>query len=120
MKPETITAVKYHGFNISVSTVATLIPVFALGWLFVKPALLVSISEAVADDVNEQVEQEIAPLNAAFKILLRIDIYELTKAIARLENKREFHPETWSDDDSEALANYKIKLSALEEAEEEL
>lgn len=105
---------KTHGINISISTVATLIPVLGFLWLFIQPALV----DAVADDLDKMIETKQAPVQSAFKALLSSEIAKLRKEIARLEHQS--HTDEFNEDDAEYLAELKIELDALKEAYSEL
>ena len=107
-------SLKQQGINISLSTVATLIPVLAFLWLFIQPALV----DAVADDLDEMIEAKQKPVQLAFKTLLRSEINELKKQIARMEVHSE--DDDWTEDDAELLAELKIELEAMQEAYAEL
>ena len=107
-------SLKQHGINISLSTVATLIPVLAFLWLFIQPALV----DAVADDLDEMIETKQAPVEAAFKALLRSEINEIKKQIARM--KVHEGDEDWTEEDDEFLAELRIELEAMQEAYNEL
>jgi len=111
---------KEHGINISLSTVATLIPVLALVWFFVQPALVSSVSTAVAGEFDDQIRQQTAPIQGAFKVIIKGDIDKIKRMIARLEYEEEHHAEDWSADDADHLADLKIELEALEDADKEL
>lgn len=111
---------KQHGINISISTVATLIPVLGVVWFFVQPALVGSVSEAVASEFDTQIKQQTAPIQGAFKVLLLSEINSLKKEIAQLEFKEEHEPDEWTADDAAYRANLKIELAALQEAYGEL
>ena len=105
---------KQHGINVSLSTVATLIPVLAFLWLFIQPALV----DAVADDLDEMIVAKQAPVQSAFKTLLRSEINALKKEIARLEIHE--GDEDWTEEDAELLTELEIELEAMQEAYDEL
>jgi hypothetical protein len=109
---------KKHGINISLSTVATLVPVLTVVWFIVQPALISSVSTAVAADLDEQITNKQAPVQSAFKVLLKTEIAKLRKEIARLEHYKD--DSGWTEDDAEYLAELKIELDALKEAYQEL
>lgn len=109
-----MSSLKQHGINISLSTVATLIPVLAFLWLFIQPALV----DAVADDLDAMIETKQAPVQTAFKTLLRAEINDLKKQIARLEVHS--GDEDWTEEDAEFLAELRIELEAMQEAYAEL
>jgi hypothetical protein len=108
--------IKEHGINISLNTIATLIPVMAVMWFLLKPAMI----EAIADDLDEQIEKQSQPLQNAFKVILKANINAIKKSIALLEFREEHDPGSWTKDDANVLASQKIELEALEEAYAEL
>jgi hypothetical protein len=108
--------IREHGLNISLNTVATLVPVLAVVWFLLKPAMI----EAIADDLDEQIDKQSEPLQNAFKVILKVDINELKKSIALLEFREEHDPDSWTSDHANILASRKIELEALEEAYAEL
>jgi len=111
-----MSALKEHGINISLSTVATLIPVLAAVWFVIRPALVESISDAVAEDFEEQIEDQAEPLQNAFKLILKKDIDRLTKSIALLEFREEHQPESWLVEHAEVLSDNKIELETMKAA----
>jgi len=114
-----MTSAKEHGLTISLSTVATLIPVLTVIWFIIQPALLSSVTEAVAADIQIQVKAQTAPLHNAFKQLIMADINKLKRLIARLEYAQR-HSTDWTAEDAETLADMHIELEALTEAYESL
>jgi len=115
-----MSALKEHGINVSLSTVATLIPVLAAVWFVIRPALVESVSDAVAEDVQDQIEDQAEPLQNAFKIILKKDIDRLKKSIALLEFRESHQPDSWLAEHAEVLAENKIELEALSAAYAEL
>ena len=105
---------KQHGINISLSTIGALIPVLTFLWFFIQPALV----DAVAQDLDEMIEAKQAPVQTAFKTLLRSEISKLRIQIARLETH--LNDEDWTEDDAKLLAELRIELEAIEEAYSEL
>jgi len=111
MKKET----KERGIRIGINqvvTYATLIPIF---WFVAQPLLV----DALADDIKQTVQQEVAPLNSAFVALLQRDIDQTKKEIAALRF-REREDEEWNAEDANTLAEKEISLAALEEAKKAL
>lgn len=115
-----MTDLKEKGVTVSLSTVATLIPVLAFVWFIVQPVLLNNISTAMADDIQKKIDQEQKPIEAAFKVLLLADINKLKKSIALLEWRRDNESETWLEEHAALLAERNIELAALEAAYAEL
>lgn len=115
-----MTDLKEKGVTISLSTVATLIPVLAFVWFIVQPVLLNNISSAMADDIQSKIDEEQKPIQAAFKVLLLADINKLKKSIALLEWRRDNEQDTWLQEHAQLLAERKIELEALQEAYSEL
>ena len=111
---------KKHGIGASLSTLISLFTVLGVLWLFAKPLLMVEISTALADAFDEQIEDQTAPIQSAFKVLLLSDINQLKREITLLEFREEHESETWTGDHAELLNDKLISLEALEEAYDEL
>lgn len=105
--------IKERGIRIGINqiaTYATLIPIF---WFIGQPLLV----DALADDIKQAVQQEVAPLNSAFVALLRTNIANTRRKIAQLEYKRDNPPSgDWTAQDAEDLVNLSLELSSSEEA----
>ncbi len=102
---------KERGIRIGVNqivTYATLVPIF---WFVAQPILV----EALAEDIQATVAQEVAPINNAFVALLQRDINATKKDIAALKF-RERQGTDWTSEDALYLADLDIQLEALEEA----
>lgn len=110
--------IKQHGFNVSLSTVATIVALVPAFWFIGKPILVSQISTALASEFEETIDRKQAPVEAAFKALLRSEITELRKEIARLRTHE--NSDDWTEDDAEYLAELRIELEALQEAYGEL
>ena len=111
-------ALKEHGLNVSLSTVATIAALVPMFWFIAKPILISQISTAMADEFEETIESKQAPVENAFKALLRSEITKLRKEIARLRTHE--GGDDWTEDDAEYLAELMIELEALREAYDEL
>jgi hypothetical protein len=105
-----------QGIQISLSTIATLIPVLGVLWFFAQPVLV----SAIAADLDDMIEQKQAPIQSAFKALLVSESTKIKRRAAKLEFVRDHHPEEWTEDYADELAELKIELDALAEAMEEL
>ncbi len=91
-------------------TYATLVPIF---WFVVQPILV----EALAVDIKKTVQKEVEPLSSAFIVLLRNNITDTHRKIARLEFRRDSPPPgDWTAQDSEELVDLRIELSSNEQA----
>ena len=111
---------KDHGTTISISTIATLVPVLAAVWFVMQPVMVSQISDALADDMEEEIEEKTRPIKGAFNVLLQSDINRLKRNIARLERKQQHEPDEWTEADAVRLADYKIELDAYEKAIDDL
>jgi len=111
-----MTSYKEQGINISLNTVATLLPVLAVVWFLLKPAII----EAIAEDLDEQIAEQSQPLQSAFKVILRAEIADIIESIAMLEYREEHESDTWLAEHARLLAKRKIELAAFEEAYAEL
>ncbi len=114
------TDLKDHGMNISISTIATLIPVFAGVWFVMQPLMVAQISTAMAQELEDKIEDKTAPIQSAFRVLLLSDINRLKRNIAKLEHKRDRESESYTESDAVRLADYKIELDAYDEAYDDL
>jgi len=112
-------AMKEHSFNISASVIVSWITIGAFAWFFAEPILVASVSEALAEDINEAVSEQVAPINGAFVALLQRDINATKKEIATLKF-RQRRNETWTAEDAVDLADKEIELAALQEAKKAL
>lgn len=111
---------KEHGPSALHSVVVSWIPLIGAFWFLAKPTLIEAVSEAVADDIQVQVEKSIRPINSAFKVLLSQQILNLKKNIATLEFERNHESEEWTHEEGQRLVSMESELKALEEAKEEL
>ena len=111
---------KDHGVSISISTIVSLAAVVGIFWALIKPVMILTVTDAVAEDLSNEVSQQVAPVQNAFKALLRKDINELKKEIAAAEYRERHEPESWTEEDAEQLAEDQIELETLEEAYEAL
>jgi hypothetical protein len=116
----TNTITKREGVHISIAAVLSWIPLIPVFWFLVKPILISAVSDAVADDIQQQVKSEVKPLNSAFKVLLQNDINTKRKQIASLNYKRTRHPNDWAESDAKLLVDLEIELDSLQEAYKEL
>lgn len=107
-----MTSRKEHGINISASVIVSWITIGAFLWVFAKPLLVSSVSEAMGDEIKQTVAAEIAPLNGAFVALLQRDVNATKKEIAALKY-RQRRATDWSPDDAVYLADREIELDAL-------
>lgn len=115
-----MSSVKEHGVNISLSTVATLIPVLTVIWFIIQPALLASVITAVQADITMQVKAQTAPLQSAFKSIILADMNKLKRAIAALEFRQRRNGPDWTSNDAVDLTELRIELNALQEAYKQL
>ena len=109
-----------QGFRMTLTAVLSYLPLIHVFWFLVKPVLIVAVIEAVADDIKDQVDASVAPINSAFKILLQQDIDVKKREIAAFENKRQFHSDKWTTEDAKDLVNCRIVLESLIAAKKEL
>lgn len=110
--------IKEHCVNISIATIATWISLVPLLWFVGKPIIVSSLSAAMADDIQQTVQSQMAPMNGAFVALIQRDINKVKKDIAGLRF-RQTHAD-WSAADADYLADLEIELDALKQAFEAL
>ena len=111
---------RQHGKDALHSIVVSWIPLIGAFWFLAKPILITAVSEAVADDIQTQVEKSVRPINSAFKVLLSQQILNLKKDIAAMEFDKEHEPESWTHGEMQELVSMESELEALQEAKEEL
>lgn len=108
---------KERGIRIGINqivTYATLIPIL---WFVAQPILVGAVSEAMAEDIKQTVNNEIQPLNTAFVALLRTNIANTRRKIAQMEFRRDNPPDgDWTAQDAEELVNLQLELSSSEAA----
>lgn len=108
-----------QGKAIGIQTLITWIPLIPILWFVVQPILVTSVSEAMAEDIEETVKQSVEPVNDAFQVLLTLEINSLRKEIAALQF-RQRQGDNWTAEDADHLAELNIELEALQDALEAL
>lgn len=104
---------KEQGIRMTWSTAASALIVLASSWVFMKPV----ISSALAEDTRRIVQTEIQPLSSAFLTLLKSDVANMKRKIARMKFRRDTPPNgDWTDIDNEELTNMEINLTSNEAA----
>jgi hypothetical protein len=111
---------KDHGLNVSISSILSIGALGSMLWFIVQPLMISQISTAMADEMEEQIEEKTKPISKAFSVLLLSDINRLKRNIATMEYREEHEPETWTEKDATRLADYKIELEAFKEAIDDL
>lgn len=85
-----------------------------------RPLLVAMLAEAMAPTVNAQIKQQIAPVNEAFKVLLRQQIDTLQEDVDRLEYERTIAGQQgapqWTLEKVNELRDKSNKLIAAREA----
>ena len=109
-----------QGFRMTLTAVLSYLPLIPVFWFLVKPILVEAVSVAVADDVQQQVEEGVKPISSAFKILLMPMIDEKKREIAALEFKKTERNGDWTAEDAQKLVDCEIELEAMIAAKEEL
>jgi ribosomal protein L29 len=115
-----MTNLKERSISSIISTIASTLAVGATVWVLMKPALVQSISVAVADDFQTEIKKQTAPVQSAFKIIILSDINKIKKEIARLEFIEDHRPQEWSESMADDLESLKQELLAYREAYGEL
>lgn len=121
---------KRHRQTLTISTVASILSVCviilpAAGW-FGKGTIVQVMSDAMADKIEQKVEQHVAPVNAGFAVMLQNSIAELEDQISRLEYKRDRSDDFSALEQQELtikrrrLASNRDALRALQDAEKDL
>lgn len=107
---------KDHSWNVSISSLLSIGALGSMMWFILQPVMVSQISEAMADELEDTVEEKTAPIQSAFKVLLLSDINRLKRNIAKLEFREQHEPDNWDEEDATRLADYQIELDAFEEA----
>lgn len=108
-----MTSAKEFGVNISFSTLATMIPVFAMTWFLIKPAVVEAVGDELQDQVQQSVAKEVKPIGIALTIILHNNAANLERQIASMEFRRDFPPDNdWTDADARQLAQLKLDLKS--------
>lgn len=91
---------------------------------FLSPALVLSVSEAMAQDIdqkiNQAVDRKVGPINAGLKAIIQGNIAKLHERIDILEYKRDFMPMEWTSMDREELYKLNQELSTQQTALNEI
>lgn len=111
-----MTDIKDHGWNVSISSLLSIGALGSMMWFILQPVMVSQISSAMAQELEDTVEEKTAPIQSAFKVLLLSDINRLKRNISTLEFKEEHKPEEWTEKDAIRLADYEIELEAFQEA----
>lgn len=116
MTDEKKALVRRHGITISIATLLAWLPLAPAFWVYVKPVLVQAVSEALADDIQRQVQAEVRPLNTAFRTILKKQIDRLRVDIRVMESQRDRDRESWTDVDARRLEDKQIELEDLRAA----
>ncbi len=100
-----------QGFRIGISQVITYITLIPIFWFIIQPILV----NALAGDIKAAVQEQVAPMNAAFVALLQRDVNKVRKDIAALRF-RQRQTDSWTADSAIELAGLEIELEALQSA----
>jgi len=108
---------KEDSVRISLAAVASWIPLLPFLWFVLQPILVTAVSDAMADQISMQIKQEVAPIGAAFTVLVKRDIVSLRRRIAEQEFIRDNPPDgDWTADDAEDLVDLVLELESSQEA----
>jgi len=116
-----VSDIKTQGMNISASVLVSWLSIGAFAWLFAEPRLIQVVSIAMAEDVRQTVQAEIAPVTNALGAIIAANILQMQEVIAREEFRRDNPPEDdWTSEDAIQLVRLKTTLIAQEKALAEL
>ena len=108
---------KEDSVRISLAAVMSWIPLVPFLWFVFQPILVTAVSEAMADQIQTQIKQEVAPIGAAFTVLVKRDIVSLRRRIAEMEFRRDNPPDgDWTADDAEDLVDLVLELESSQAA----
>lgn len=106
--------------SIGISAVASIIGMCAIlapvGWYLVRPTLVSAVSTAMADELDQKISQQVAPLNQGFKAIIQSNINNIRRQIARLEFARDDPQTEWTVQMADDLAQLTIDLDAQQAA----
>lgn len=109
MNPETM----QHGKHISISVLASTIPVLLAVWFFIKPAVVLAVGEELQEQVQQTVAAEVRPINVALGVMLQNAVANISRQIAAMEFRRDFPPiGDWSNADAQELTNLELNLKS--------
>lgn len=98
------------------STLSILVVILPLFGVVGYPWFQGFLSKAVAGEVGEQVNQQVAPVNAAMRVLLESQIVVLEDEISSLEYRRDRNPTTWTEVDARELLIKQRRLQSQRSA----
>ena len=108
---------KEESVKISLAAVMSWIPLVPFLWFVFQPILVTAVSEAMADQLQMQIAEEVKPISTAFTVLVRKDIADLRRLIAEQEFIRDNPPaDDWTSDDAADLVNLRLELEGFQEA----
>ena len=105
-----------HLITMAASLLGMLVIIAPIAWTLVRPVLVASISEAMADDVAKSIDEEVEPLTNGFKAIVQQNINQLRREIARMEDRKRKDPEHWTTTDTDDLVNLRIALEGQQKA----
>lgn len=90
-------------------------------WTYIlRPALVMSVSTAMAQTVEQKIDEamakKVSPINTGLKALIQGNISKLQERIDVLEYKRDFMPTSWSNMDREELYSLNQELKVQHDA----
>lgn len=113
----TVSVSKEQGVRMSITAIAAWIPFVPIFWFLLKPILVTAVSEAMAEDVAQQIQKEAAPIKGAFSVLILRDISYLRREIAEMEFRRDNPPaDDWTAQDAEDLVDLRLELESMQSA----
>ena len=112
---------KDQGVRLSLGVIISWITIGGFLWTVGQPILVSAVSDAMAEDIQAQVQQGVAPLNMAFVAIIQSNIADLRRQIAAYEFRRDNPPpDDWTAEDAQELVNLRIELDTQEDALEAL
>jgi hypothetical protein len=85
-------------------------------WFLVKPALVASISMAMAEGIDQKITLVAAPLVAGMQALLQQNINDIRREIGKLEHAQQYDPHAFTSEQSAELITLRIDLDAQRRA----
>ena len=85
-------------------------------WLLLGPFVVSFLTNAMADELDTKIEDQIAPTENALRVIIQNSIAELEDNISKLEYKKASNPTNWKPEDAQTLTNERRRLRSQQMA----
>jgi sensor domain CHASE-containing protein len=107
---------KENGVPALLGSIVAIIPLLGVIWFVVKPVLRDSIGVAMADEIKQTVQQEVAPIRGGISVIIQSNIVKLKKDIAQLQRLQAADPQKWTSEQANELVEKQTELEAQQMA----